>query len=66
MSVARAAHGVASLGNKIYAVGGYDGSNLLSYRYGLSLAKAYDPDQDTWETSVSMGVARLGLGVCAL
>ena len=57
MGTTRRYLGVATLGNKIYAVGGTDG------HYSLYTAEVYDPDQNTWEAIASMGVARSALGV---
>ena len=52
--------GGGAFANRIYAVGGYDGSHYLSS------AEVYDPDQDTWNSIASMNSPRYHLGVCAL
>lgn len=43
MSVARDSVGVCTLGDRLIAVGGYDGQQYLS------LAEIYDPHLDKWE-----------------
>lgn len=43
MSVARDAIGVCVLGDRLIAVGGYDGQQYLT------LAEAYDPHLNEWE-----------------
>ncbi len=52
--------GVAEATNgKIYAIGGYDGSDYLS------TVEEYDPATDTWTIRASMPTARSGIGVAA-
>jgi kelch-like protein 1/4/5 len=42
MSVSRDAVGVCLLGDKLYAVGGYDGQTYLN------IVEAYDPQTNEW------------------
>ena len=52
----RSNHGVVSLNNKIYVIGGSDGGYL-------SRVEEYDPITDTWATKANIPTARDGLGV---
>uniref|UniRef100_A0A8C7EAZ0 Kelch like family member 17 n=1 Tax=Nothoprocta perdicaria TaxID=30464 RepID=A0A8C7EAZ0_NOTPE len=60
MSTRRARVGVAAIGNKLYAVGGYDGTS------DLATVESYDPVTNSWQPEVSMGTRRSCLGVAAL
>ncbi|XP_071623280.1 kelch-like protein 17 isoform X3 [Heliangelus exortis] len=60
MSTRRARVGVAAIGNKLYAVGGYDGTS------DLATVESYDPVTNCWQPEVSMGTRRSCLGVAAL
>ena len=64
MDVSRAMCGVAALGGKLYAVGGWNndggGSNYLQ------TAEVYDPSENSWNPIASMDVSRGSLGVAAL
>src|SRR5690242_12352753 len=59
MGFARSALGVASLGGKIYAVGGWNNGVL-------STLEIYDPSLNSWTTGAPMPTARSGLGFVAL
>ncbi|XP_014001481.1 kelch-like protein 17 isoform X1 [Salmo salar] len=60
MSTRRARVGVAAIGNKLYAVGGYDGTS------DLATVESYDPITNSWQPEVSMGTRRSCLGVAVL
>ncbi|KAG7273832.1 hypothetical protein CRUP_011124 [Coryphaenoides rupestris] len=60
MSTRRARVGVAAIGNRLYAVGGYDGTS------DLATVESYDPITNTWQPEVSMGTRRSCLGVAVL
>ncbi|CAB1329607.1 unnamed protein product, partial [Coregonus sp. 'balchen'] len=60
MSTRRARVGVAAIGNKLYAVGGYDGTS------DLATVESYDPVTNSWQPEVSMGTRRSCLGVAVL
>lgn len=60
MNNCRDAVGMATLGDRIYSVGGYDG---LSY---LDAVEAYDPETDTWESVAPLTHPRAGACVVAL
>ncbi|XP_053516599.1 kelch-like protein 17 isoform X4 [Artibeus jamaicensis] len=60
MSTRRARVGVAAVGNRLYAVGGYDGTS------DLATVESYDPVTNTWQAEVSMGTRRSCLGVAVL
>lgn len=51
--------GVCSLGNSIYVMGGYDGTNQLN------TVERYDVETDTWSFAASMRHRRSALGVTA-
>lgn len=57
MSTKRARVGVGAIDRKIYAVGGYDGSN------DLATVEAYCPQSNVWVVMPSMGTRRSCLGV---
>ena len=52
--------GVCSLGNQIFVMGGYDGTNQLN------TVERYDVETDTWSFAASMRHRRSALGVTAL
>ena len=52
MPTARSQLGVVCLGGKIYAIGGYDGTNALATN------EVYDAVANTWSTKASLGTAR--------
>lgn len=60
MNVRRARVGVASSGNKLYAIGGYDGMT------NLSSIEIYDPEEGTWSLSGNMNRHEGGVGVAAI
>ena len=60
MDISRTQLGVAALGGKLYAVGGYDGSTYLNS------AEVYDPIDNSWNSIAPMNISRIGLGVAAL
>jgi hypothetical protein len=56
--IARTSHGLAAAPNgKLYAVGGYDGTNFLNS------VEEYDPATDSWTTKAPMKYRRVGPGV---
>ncbi len=60
MPTARGSFGVAVVDGKIYAIGGFNGSNYLA------INEMYDPETDTWTTKQSMPTARheFAIAVC--
>lgn len=52
--------GVCALGNHIFVMGGYDGTNQLN------TVERYDVETDTWSFAASMRHRRSALGVTAL
>ncbi len=52
MPTPRSAFGVAVVDGKIYAIGGFNGSNYLA------INEMYNPETDTWTTKQSMPTAR--------
>lgn len=52
--------GVCSLGNHIFVMGGYDGTNQLN------TVERYDVETDAWSFAASMRHRRSALGVTAL
>jgi kelch-like protein 1/4/5 len=54
LSTGRDAIGVCILGEKLFAVGGYDGSCYLS------LVESYDPSENTWKQMGSLNTGRGG------
>jgi len=61
MDISRTQLGVAALGGKLYAVGGYDDPTGV-----LNSAKVYDPIDNSWNPIASMNILRRSLGVAAL
>ena len=61
MSEGRATLGVANLGGKLYAVGGFSGTGEI-----LDLCEVYDPRADTWTTGQPLKHKRRDLGVASL
>jgi len=60
MNVRRARVGVASSGNKLYAIGGYDGMT------NLSSIEIYNPEEGTWSLAGNMNRHEGGVGVAAI
>jgi hypothetical protein len=60
MDISRTQLGVAALGGKLYAVGGYDGSTYLNS------AEVYDPIDNSWNSIAPMNISRRYLDVAAL
>lgn len=56
----RSGAGVASLGQYIYVVGGYDGTRQLN------TVERYDTERDVWELVSSFSIARSALSVTVL
>lgn len=56
----RSGAGVASLGQYIYVVGGYDGTGQLKS------VERYDTEHDLWEYVSSVSIARSALSVTVL
>ena len=61
MIVPRISLGVAALGGKLYAVGGYDTAGTA-----VNSAEVYDPIDNSWNLIDPMNFAREWLGVAAL
>ena len=61
MSEGRATLGVASLGGKLFAAGGFSGAGEI-----LDLFETYDPRADAWTTSVPLKHKRRDLGIASL
>ena len=61
IATARAAHAMAVLDGKLYAVGGYSNNGGV-----LSSVERYDPATNAWEAVAPMALARFGAGVAAL
>jgi N-acetylneuraminic acid mutarotase len=59
MSTPRSGLAAAVVGNRIYAIGGYNGSYL-------STNEEYDPSTDTWTTRKSMSTPRSGLAAAVV
>jgi len=59
MPTARSGFGVAVVGGKIYAIGGFNGT-------ALSTNEMYDPEMDTWTTKESMPTTRYGFGIAVV
>jgi len=57
LPTARYAMGVTTLGGKVYAIGGSDGSDPMN------TVEAYDPTTNTWAAKAPMPTPRLDLGV---
>jgi hypothetical protein len=76
MNARRSTLGVATLGGRIYAVGGFDGSvgkvsTYISYKTnilaGLYTCEAFDPRLGEWQMvrlKVTLFIANFRLGVC--
>jgi len=60
MPTPRCGFGVAVVDGKIYAIGGYNGSNNY-----LAVNEMYDPATDTWTTKQPMPTPRSGFAVAA-
>mgnify|MGYP003729839947 CR=1 FL=1 len=60
MNVRRGRVGVVTSGNKVYAIGGYDGMT------NLTTMEIYDPEEGAWELAGNMGRHEGGVGVAAL
>jgi kelch-like protein 8 len=60
MSTKRRHVGVVSVRNKVYAVGGHDGT------FHLSSGEVYDPLQNKWTPMASMSTMRRGLAIACL
>merc|ERR1719419_2160589 len=60
MNTVRSGAGVCALGNQIFVMGGYDGTNQLN------TVERYDVETDTWSFAASMRHRRSALGVTAL
>lgn len=60
MKYSRSGAGVASLGQYIYVIGGYDGKSQLNS------VERYDTERDTWENVSSVSTARSALSVTVL
>src|SRR6185503_8779973 len=59
MPTPRRALALASLGDRIVAVGGFDGTNLLG------TVEIYDPRTDAWTAAAPMPTPRAGLALAA-
>lgn len=59
MNTVRSGAGVCALGNYIYVMGGYDGTNQLN------TVERYDVETDSWSYTASMRHRRSALGVTA-
>lgn len=60
MKCSRSGAGVASLGQYIYVIGGYDGKSQLNS------VERYDTEHDVWEDVSSVSIARSALSVTVL
>jgi len=60
MNIARSGVGVVALGNKIYAIGGYDGKTHLNS------VEEYNPDSNKWKVLSPMVTPRCAHGCIAL
>ena len=60
MSCRRSRAAVSPIGNLLYVVGGYDGSN------DLSSGEVYHPLNNMWSPMTPMGTKRSCLGVCSV
>lgn len=60
MKCSRSGAGVASLGQHIYVIGGYDGKSQLNS------VERYDTERDVWENVSSVTIARSALSVTIL
>jgi N-acetylneuraminic acid mutarotase len=57
MGSVRSLFGAGTVGNALYVVGGYDGTNALN------TAEKYNPATNTWTPIAPMSAPRMGLGV---
>ena len=55
----RQLHGIASAGDEVYVVGGFDGKE------GLRSVEVYDMRADRWKELAPMSGVRFGVGVAA-
>jgi len=63
MLVARNHHGVAAVGDKVYAIGGRVGSAFISgTSNNIDLVEMYDPVADLWTPKARMPTARSAIG----
>ncbi|CAG0883555.1 unnamed protein product [Darwinula stevensoni] len=60
MNMLRSRVGVAVMGRRMYAIGGYNGSERLS------TVEIFDPDTQTWSKASSMNCKRSALGALSL
>uniref|UniRef100_A0A8D2QM57 BTB domain-containing protein n=1 Tax=Zosterops lateralis melanops TaxID=1220523 RepID=A0A8D2QM57_ZOSLA len=60
LSMPRDAVGVCLLGDKLYAVGGYDGQSYLN------TMEAYDPQTNEWTQMASLNIGRAGACVVVI
>ncbi|MFC1523021.1 kelch repeat-containing protein, partial [Elusimicrobiota bacterium] len=60
MGASRYDHGAGSYGGKIYAMGGWDGSDYMD------IVREYDPVGNAWATRASMPTARRSFGVAVV
>ncbi|OXB82669.1 UNVERIFIED_CONTAM: hypothetical protein H355_003964 [Colinus virginianus] len=60
LSMPRDAVGVCLLGDKLYAVGGYDGQTYLN------TMEAYDPQTNEWTQMASLNIGRAGACVVVI
>lgn len=60
MKTCRSGSGIASIGQHIYVVGGYDGVSQLSS------VERYDTEKDSWENVSPLIIARSALSLTSL
>lgn len=60
MTMLRSRVGVAVMHNKLYAIGGYNGTERLS------TVEVYDPEAKSWSTAASMNCKRSAVGAATL
>uniref|UniRef100_A0A8C5PLI8 Kelch like family member 4 n=1 Tax=Leptobrachium leishanense TaxID=445787 RepID=A0A8C5PLI8_9ANUR len=60
LSVPRDAVGVCALGDKLYAVGGYDGQTYLN------TVESYDAQTNEWTQDISLNIGRAGTSVVVI
>ena len=60
MTTKRSYFGAASVKNKVYAIGGWDGTNIFKS------CEVYDPETNQWSSIKDMSSMRSGLGVTSL
>ena len=66
MPTARRELGVAVVDGKIYAIGGYNGSDYDDYGSWLGTNEMYDPAIDTWTTKASMNKPRSNFAIAVV